>query len=74
MYYINPFFQSQSFLIKTYDILKTNIFTCSCWATVENGLLCSGASGSSLLYSGLGYMLCSENTTKMNNKIINFIK
>ena len=28
--------QSRTFLIKIYDILKNNILTCSCWASVEN--------------------------------------
>ena len=32
-------FQSRSLLIIIYDILKNDIFTCSCWASVENGLL-----------------------------------
>ena len=50
-------FQSRSFLIKIDDILKNNIFTCSCWATVENGLLWRCASRSSLLYSGFRYTI-----------------
>ena len=29
-------FQSRLFWIKIYDILKNNISTCSCWASVEN--------------------------------------
>ena len=33
-------FQSQTFLIKIYIILKNNILTCSCWASVESD--CSG--------------------------------
>ena len=28
-------FQSRSFLIKIYEILKNNIFTCSCWASID---------------------------------------
>ena len=28
-------FQSRTFLLKIYDILKNNILTCSCWASVE---------------------------------------
>ena len=42
-------------MIKIYDNLKINIFTCSCWASVENGLLWRCASRSSLLYSGFRY-------------------
>ena len=45
-------FQSRTFLIKIYDILKKNILTCSCWASVESWLLWRNASRSSLLYSG----------------------
>ena len=29
-------FQSRTFFIKIYDILKNNILTCSCWASVES--------------------------------------
>ena len=29
-------FQSRTFLIKIYDILRNNILTCSCWASVES--------------------------------------
>ena len=50
-------FQSQSFLIKLTDILKMNIFTCFCWASVENALLWCCASRSSLLYSGFRYTI-----------------
>ena len=44
VYYISPIFFSPDlffffFLIKMYNILKNDIFTCSCWASVENGLL-----------------------------------
>ena len=49
--------QSRSLLIKIYDILKTNIFTCSCWASVEIGLLWRCASRSSLLCSGFRYII-----------------
>ena len=35
LYKLNTF-QSPTFLIKIYDILKNNILTCSCWASVEN--------------------------------------
>ena len=51
------FFQSRSFLIKIYDVLKINIFKCSCWASVENGLLWRRASRSSLLYSGFRHTI-----------------
>ena len=50
-------FQFRSFLIKLYDILKINIFTCPCWAYVENGLVRRCASRSSLLYSVFRYTL-----------------
>ena len=49
------FFQFRNLLIKIYDILKNNILTCSCWASVENWLLWPYASRSSLLYSGFRY-------------------
>ena len=50
-------FQSQTFLIKIYDILKNNILTCSCRASIENWLLLRYASRSSLLYSGFWYTI-----------------
>ena len=50
-------FQSWTFLIKMYNILKNNILTCSCWASVENWLLWRYASRSSLLYSGFKYTI-----------------
>ena len=50
-------FQSWTFLIKIYNILKNNILTCSCWASVENWLLWRYASRSSLLYSGFRYTI-----------------
>ena len=50
-------FQSRTFLIEIYDILKNNIFTCSCWASVESWLLWRYASRSSLLYSGFRYTI-----------------
>ena len=50
-------FQSWTFLIKIYNILKNNIFTCSCWASVESWLLWPYASRSSLLYSGFRYTI-----------------
>ena len=55
--YKSNIFQSRSFLIQIYDISKLNIFTCSCWASVENGLLWRCASRSSLLYSGFRYTI-----------------
>ena len=45
-------FQSRFFWIKIYGILKNDISTCSCWASVENRLRRRYASRSSLLYSG----------------------
>ena len=48
-------FQSLTFLIKIYNILKNNILTWSCWASVESWLLWRYASQSSLLYSGFRY-------------------
>ena len=56
LYKLNNF-QSRTFLKKIYDILKNNILTCSCWASVENWLLWRYASRSSLLYSGFRYTL-----------------
>ena len=50
-------FQPLTFLIKIYNILKNNILTCSCWASVESWLLWRYASRSSLLYSGLRYTI-----------------
>ena len=50
-------FQSWTFLIKIYNILKNNIFTCSCWASVESWLLLPYASRSSLLYSVFRYTI-----------------
>ena len=50
-------FQSWTFLIKIYNILKNNIFTFSCWASVESSLLLRYASRSSLLYSGFRYTI-----------------
>ena len=35
LYKLNTF-QSRNFLIKIYEILKNDILTCSCWASVEN--------------------------------------
>ena len=58
VYYINPIFISpRSFLLKIYDILKINSFTCCCCASVENGLLRFYASRSSLLYSCFRYTI-----------------
>ena len=57
-YYLNSkFFQSWTFLIKIYNILKKNILTCSCWASVESWLLWRYASRSSLLYSDFRYTI-----------------
>ena len=57
-YYINSiFFNPELFLIKIYNILKNNIFTCPCWASVESLLLLRYASRSSLLYSGFRYTI-----------------
>ena len=50
-------FQSWTFSIKIYNILKNNILTCSCWASVESWLLWRYASRSSLLYSGFRYTI-----------------
>ena len=50
-------FQSWTFLIKIYNILKNNILTCSCWASVESWLLWCYASRSSLLHSGFRYTI-----------------
>ena len=50
-------FQSWTFFIKIYNILKNNILTCSCWASVESWLLWRNASRSSLLYSGFRYII-----------------
>ena len=50
-------FQSWTFLIKIYNILKNNIFTCSCRASVESWLLLRYASRSSLLYSCFRYTI-----------------
>ena len=50
-------FQSWTFLIKIYNVLKNNIFTCSCWVSVETWLLLRYASRSSLLYSGFRYTI-----------------
>ena len=50
-------FQSWTFLIKIYNILKNNILTCFCWASVESWLLWRYASRSSLLYSGFRYTM-----------------
>ena len=50
-------FQSWTFLNKIYNILKNNILTWSCWASVESWLLWRYASRSSLLYSGFRYTL-----------------
>ena len=50
-------FQSWTFLIKIYNILKNNILTCSCWASVERWLLWRYASRSSLLYNGFRYTI-----------------
>ena len=54
LYKLNNF-QSSSFFIEIYDIVKNNIFSCSCWASVENGLLWRNASRSSRLYNGFRY-------------------
>ena len=40
-----------------YDILKNNIFICSCWGTIENGLLWRYAIRSSLPYSCCKYII-----------------
>ena len=56
LYKINVF-QSWTFLLKKYNILKNNILTCSCWASVESWLLWRYASRSSLLYSGFRYTI-----------------
>ena len=50
-------FQSWTFLIKIYNILKNNILTLSCWASVESWLLWRYASRSGLLYSGFRYTI-----------------
>ena len=50
-------FQSWTFLIKIYNILKNNILTCPCCASVESWLLWCYASRSSLLYSGFRYTM-----------------
>ena len=50
-------FQSLTFLIKIYNILKNNNLTCSCWASVESWLLWCSASRSSLLYSSFRYTI-----------------
>ena len=50
-------FQSWTFLIKIYNILKNNILICSCWASVERWLLWRYASRSNLLYSGFRYTI-----------------
>ena len=50
-------FQSRTFSIKIYDILKNNILTCSLLASVESWLLWRYASRSSLLYSGFKYTI-----------------
>ena len=52
-------FQSRYFLITIYRILKIKIFSCSCWASVENGLLWRRASRWSLLYSGFRYTIAT---------------
>ena len=58
VYYINPiYFQSRSLFIEIFDILKIKVFTCSFWASVENGLLWRYASQSSLLYIGFRYII-----------------
>ena len=44
-------------MIIKFDILKNNILTCSCWASVESWLLWRYASQSSLLYSGFRYTI-----------------
>ena len=51
------FFQSWTFLIKIYNILKNNILACSWLASVESWLLWRYASRSSLLYSGFRYTI-----------------
>ena len=51
-YYINSIFLSPDLFITIYDILNNDIFTCSCWASLENWLLWRYASQSSLLYGG----------------------
>ena len=57
-YYINSiFFNPELFLIKIYNILKNNILTCSCWASVESWLFWRYASRSSLLDSGFRYTI-----------------
>ena len=57
-YYINSiFFNLELFLITINNILKNNILTCSCWASVESWLLWRYASRSSLLYSGFRYTI-----------------
>ena len=57
-YYLNSiFFNPELFLIKIYNILKNNILTCSCWASVESLLPWHYASRSSLLYSGFRYTI-----------------
>ena len=50
-------FQAWTFLINIYNILKNNILTCSCWASVESWLLWRYASRSSLLYSGFRHTI-----------------
>ena len=49
--------QSRFFFIKIYDILKNDVSTCFCWASVENWLHWCNASRSSLLYSGFRYTI-----------------
>ena len=55
--YKHNIFQSWTFLIKIYNILKNNILTWSCWASVESWLLWRYANRSSLLYSGFRYTI-----------------
>ena len=57
LYKLNIFQSQTFFFIKMYDFLKNDIFTCSCWASVEKWLLCRYASRSSLLYSGFRYII-----------------
>ena len=55
----------ESELYEIYDILETHIFTCTEWASVENGLLWRYASRLDLLYSclyTLQKVLCNHTT------------
>ena len=56
-YYINSilFIPGLLKLLKYMTFLKNDISTCSCWASVENGLLWRNASRPSLLYSCFRY-------------------